>query len=367
MLLSNNDIKKIILEDIPILDVRAPIEFNEGHIPNSICISILNDDERAQVGTTYKQKGTQKATELGHQLVNGKVKEERVKKWKKFLERSENSILTCFRGGLRSKTAQSWLEDVGIKRKRIEGGYKAYRQFILQEITLLTPIAKLIVVGGNTGSGKTEILRELKSKKNVLDLEEYAHHRGSAFGSLGAQPAQAIFENRLATELIKFNLSDKIIIEDESRLIGQCIQPAFLFENIRNSELVLVEQTLEERVENTFNEYIKSTALNTENQNEGLKIFEQYKSSLKKISNRLGGLRFEEIMKDILHSQTEWLKNKNLESNKIWISKLLQFYYDPMYTDSLNRRKPKVLFRGTKNEVQEYLKEKAPARHMQAL
>lgn len=340
----------VVLESRPILDVRAPVEFADGHIPFSRCIPILEDEERAQVGTTYKDKGQDAAIALGHQLVQGKIKLARVNAWCDFLVQHENSLLTCFRGGLRSKTSQNWLNDAGIQRPRLDGGYKAFRQFLIDQMNTLSKSAALTVVSGTTGSAKTHLLNDLKSYRQVLDLEMRANHRGSAFGNLGMQPAQPTFENQLSYDLIHFSRTpfQKIIIEDESRLIGRCVIPDILFENLRSQSLIVISEPLSVRVENIFKDYISSNQINDQ-------LFEKFNHALNSISRRLGGLRFEEIKKDLSDSFAEWKSGRGLDSNRVWIEKLLKYYYDPLYLGSREKRDAKIAFSGTRQEVFEYL------------
>jgi len=348
---------KLFQEGFSFLDVRAPVEFAEGSLPDSINSPLLSDEERKQIGIIYKKEGPTAAIALGHKLVSGKIKEERLQAWLEDLKKNPNRLITCFRGGLRSKTVQEWCFDAGVARPRVEGGYKALRQFLMQAVDDFSSQGSLIVISGATGSAKTKLIRRLQAqKKDVLDLELYAHHRGSAFGSyLEPQPAQATFENRLAAQILKLKNQKNVLIEDESRLIGKSVQPESLFQLLRKSPIVLVEEPIQKRVENTFDDYILNSAINSDEEAKANPIFDRYLTSTKRIEKKLGGLRCQEVMKDIEMSRQDYLRGRGIESNKVWIEKLLHWYYDPLYFGSLQNREPQQLFKGTWQEVYEYL------------
>lgn len=339
----------IILQNTPILDVRAEIEFNEGHIPNSTCMPILNNEERALVGTHYKQQGQAAAIALGMKLVSGETKVQRLQEWRNFFRVYPEGLIACFRGGLRSKTTQAWLAEAGVDRPRLIGGYKAFRQFLIGQLELLARQSAFTVVSGATGSAKTHLLQALKSQRAVIDLEELANHRGSVFGSLGLQPSQAIFENRLSYVWIQMAHTEpgKFIIEDESRMIGRCAQPQAVFEKLRASSIVLIEEPIHRRVENIYHDYVHGQCSES--------MFDKYLLALQQISRRLGGLRHGEIKADIELARDQWRRTYETEINKLWIEKLLQYYYDPLYTNSLQRRQPNILFQGSRLAVFEYL------------
>ncbi|SFF22406.1 tRNA 2-selenouridine(34) synthase MnmH [Nitrosomonas sp. Nm166] len=345
--------QSIVLQSTPILDVRAEIEFNEGHIPHSTCLPILDNEQRASVGTLYKQQGQAAAIALGEQLVSGKAKQLRLQKWVNFFREYPQGLITCFRGGLRSKKAQAWLSELGIHRPRLAGGYKAFRHFLIDELMTLSKYSALTVVSGATGSAKTHLLRALKPYRAVLDLEKLANHRGSAFGNLGPQPQQAVFENHLSYAWIQMAQTQpvKYIIEDESRMIGRCIQPEVLFQNLRKSSIVLIEEPINIRIENIYQDYVQEQCSEA--------MFDKYFFALQQINRRLGGVRYAEIQSDLETARYQWRQGQGTEVNKIWIEKLLKYYYDPLYLNSLQRRQPRVLYRGSGSEVFEYLQSQA--------
>lgn len=347
------ELKIKLLQDCKIIDVRAPIEFAQGALPNSTNLPILDDDERALVGTCYKKVGREKAIELGHQIVSGDNKDTKIKKWKAFLNNHPDAIITCFRGGLRSQLSQSFLADLGVEIRRIENGYKEIRQYFIDELDSYSETENFRLLTGSTGSGKTKILKQASVFYPSVDLEELAQHRGSAFGSMkNPQPAQATFENSLSFEILKLRNSKSdlpFLYEDESRLIGSLHLPEKFFEKLRKASVIRVKVDLEERIENIFEDYIYPDD----------EIFVKYTKAIAKISKKLGTLRAHELIQDVTFSQKKFSEEGILESNKIWIEKLLVWYYDPMYTFSLSSRKPLIEFEGAPREIIEYLRAQA--------
>jgi tRNA 2-selenouridine synthase len=333
------------------LDVRAPVEYSEGHFPSSENIPLLNDEERALVGTTYKKKGQEAALEMGHKLVSGTVKDLRLQAWLHHLQQNPKRMILCFRGGLRSQTVQRWCADEGLHRPRVQGGYKAVRQHLIKRTQELAGSAKILILSGATGSGKTAGLKELQQKNDnfqALDLESLANHRGSAFGERpGGQPRQAQFENNLVCTWMKVNARNPesyLALEDESRSIGHVAIPDALFEKMRASEIVLIEENIEARAKHILQEYILELE-----EPQRPAAFESFKQSTKRIERKLGNARCSEILKDIESNR------QNLEANLVWITKLLKWYYDPLYEASLKRRNPKIAFQGPRTEALEYL------------
>ncbi len=355
--MNSAEFKNLFLQKTPLIDVRAPIEFNLGHLPGAVNLPILNDDERAIIGTTYKKEGNEAAVQLGYKLVSGEIKKDRLKKWEQFIVENPTSVIYCFRGGLRSKITQKWIEEIGILRPIIKGGYKKARQFLIEELAKFSEKNSLIILSGATGSGKTHFLSEVSSFYPTLDLEAMACHRGSAFGAMNKpQPTQINFENEIAISLLAFeDLPKPLLVEDESRLVGQRAVPKTFFDKMRASPVLWIEETLENRIQNIFQDYILDSMLEKE-QTAVLKVFAKYKTSVQSISKKLGGLRSQEIVSLLQKSETEFLSNKNLNFNKEWIEKLLVYYYDPMYMSSLQQRQVQVLFKGRREECAEYLK-----------
>lgn len=354
------DFKKLVLSGKNLIDVRAAIEFEQGHIPGAINLPILNNQERAYIGTTYKTSGRELAIQAGYDLVSGDNKLEKIRAWKtQVLQNPTETVIYCFRGGLRSQITQKWLQEVGLEVPLVVGGYKAVRSFLIQMIADQTLQNKFIPISGRTGSNKTKLILELKNTKlkNSLDLEGLANHKGSAFGRMGLQPVQAHFENKLAVELMKPSVGETIYIEDESRLIGRCVVPDVLFEKMRSSPIVWVDEDVAVRSQNILNDYVLSPLSVGSGPKEVLieKLFEQFMSSLNQIKNKLGGLRFSEIQQDMLKAKYQLIERDDIHANLTWIEKLLKYYYDPMYERSLEKRNPSILHKGNYKETLAYL------------
>ncbi|PWU20498.1 MAG: tRNA 2-selenouridine(34) synthase MnmH, partial [Bdellovibrio sp.] len=340
---------KLIEESWSILDVRSPGEFADNALPGSVNIPILTDEERAQIGTTYKHQGREAAIELGSRLVSGETKELRLQAWMNALAANPCSVITCWRGGLRSEVAQQWLAERGVERPRLKGGTKAFRRFLLRQMDEILSVQKFLVISGETGAGKTLCLRAAAQTRPVLDLEHLAKHRGSAFGAvLDHQPSQASFENLIAAELLRTsgNSHLPLLIEDESRMVGSLVAPQALFERLRASPVIFIDEPLAKRVENTLREYVLESDLQHSE-----KLQRYYRQSLQQISKRLGGERYRRCL-GILN---EAIQRADLELHRECISILLNDYYDPLYRKSFKIRQPQVIFRGSRAEVSEFL------------
>ena len=317
------------------IDVRSPCEFALGSIPGATNLPLLTDDERHQVGLAYKQQGQEAAIQLGHRLVCGGVKQARVDAWLSHLELDPTAFIYCFRGGLRSQITQAWLKERDRESVIVEGGYKALRNSLLRTIETLSPKLNFEVVSGLTGSGKTEYLKTCG--RPYIDLEALAVHRGSAFGAMSErQPTQIDFENRLAIELLKCSREPgPILIEDESQRLGDRLVPAVLFAQMTASPRLTLEVPIETRVETILRDYVFDSKLSRAGD---VSRFDDFRRSVRAISRKLGGLRATEILSDIDASEAEFKTSQTFESNRIWIRKLLDWYYDPLYNSSAPRR-----------------------------
>lgn len=355
--MSDINLRELFLNNTPLIDVRAPVEFALGHLPGAVNIPILNDQEREWIGTTYKKQGSDAAVKLGYQLVSGEVKESRLNKWVSYIKEHPETVLYCFRGGQRSQITQKWVAEAGINRPIISGGFKSARNFLIDEIKNAANENSYYIVSGTTGSGKTQFLQDVQKYNPVVDLEALASHRGSAFGAMDRpQPSQINFENQLALELLKFKNSRKpILIEDESHTIGRCAIPKVFFDKMRASQVIWIEEPLQTRVQNIFQDYLLQ---HTKYQPEINipRVLNKYKISIQAISKKLGGLRAQELLSIIDLSEKYFFETGNLEPNKEWIEKLLVYYYDPIYLASLDRRKVDIVFKGSKFQCEEFVK-----------
>ncbi|MGP8215948.1 MAG: tRNA 2-selenouridine(34) synthase MnmH [Bacteroidia bacterium] len=242
----------------PVIDVRTPAEFEHGHIPGAVNIPLFSNEERVIIGTLYKQEGKKPAMLKGMELVSPK--------FSGFIRAAETIsntgtlLVHCWRGGMRS-SGMAWLfEWYGFKVFTLQNGYKAFRRMALE--TFSQP-RSLKILAGRTGSGKTLVLKEIeKLGKTIIDLEELAHHKGSAFGTLGEepQPTQEMFENELAVSLLSIPVTETIWVEDESQNVGKCLIPIDFFTQMRNANVYYVDLPLEKRVEYLVEAYGKYSA-----------------------------------------------------------------------------------------------------------
>ena len=232
-----------------LLDVRSPAEFAQGHIPGAINLPLFSDAERAEIGTLYKQDGRPAAVRRGLALVGPRLESMATE-----LERhaaatpGEPLRLHCWRGGMRSGSV-TWLAGtLELPVQLLPGGYKAFRRWVLERFERPWPVRLL---GGRTGSGKTELLLALRQRGvAVVDLEGLAHHRGSSFGALGLppQPSSEHYENRIATELHALAGANAIWLEAESSQVGRCRIPAGLWRQMRESPVLEVRRPIDQRV-----------------------------------------------------------------------------------------------------------------------
>jgi tRNA 2-selenouridine synthase len=301
-------------ETFPVIDVRSPLEFKAGHFPGAINIPIFDDDERAIVGTVYKKEGRNPAILEGLKLTGPTMH----KKLEQALNLATDGklLVHCWRGGMRSE-AMAWLFSLGgIETFVLEGGYKSYRHYILEQ---LTEKRKIIVLGGMTGSSKTHILNYIKEiGHQVIDLEGLACHKGSAFGSLGQppQPSTEQFVNDLYARWRKLKPDAPVWLEDESRNIGTVFMPDSFYGNMQESSTVVLKMDIKTRLPRLMEEY---------------SVFSpgSLRESIMKISKRLGGDNTRDAILAVDSGDI---------AKAIGISLI---YYDKAYQYSLRKKDPK--------------------------
>ncbi|GAB4365583.1 MAG: tRNA 2-selenouridine(34) synthase MnmH [Elainellaceae cyanobacterium] len=294
-----------------ILDVRSPAEYEQGHIPGAVSFPLFSNEERAIVGTCYKQQGRDAAVELGFEIAGPKCAE--------FVKRAKTIApdrlvrVHCWRGGMRSEAIAWILGMAGFKVSLLIGGYKAFRRWVLGSFEHPKPI---IVLGGMTGSGKTEILTALADQgAQTLDLEELANHRGSSYGSLGLpdQPSNEHFENRVAVRWARLSPQRPVWVEAESKRIGTCRIPEPLFRQMEQASVLEVTRSRVERVNTLVEIY-------------GAADIPQLIMATERIRKRLGGQRTQQAI--------EFLRQGNLAE----ACNIILDYYDKTYTYDLQRR-----------------------------
>lgn len=357
--LDSDDYFQLFLNDTPMIDTRAPIEFAQGAFPNSVNLPLMSDAEREQVGTCYKRQGQDAAIELGHRLVSGELKQQRVDSWREFARKHPGGYIYCFRGGLRSHTSRQWMKDAGIEYPLINGGYKAMRHFLIELTEQQSELRPWLVLSGRTGTGKTRVLDRLPHQS--LDLEGLANHRGSSFGRrVTPQPSQINFENALAIRLLKLQQASSgcLMVEDESRLIGSLNVPLSLYQAMGQAPIAVLEEPMELRVDQVKADYVDD--LSAEyiahfGPEEGVQQYAQYMlASLDRVKKRLGGERHQQITAQMQAALDLQLQQGKTDLHRDWIEAMLGQYYDPMYDYQLDKKKDRVQFRGNQAAVQEW-------------
>ncbi|MGM0558386.1 MAG: tRNA 2-selenouridine(34) synthase MnmH [Myxococcota bacterium] len=265
--------------DHPVFDVRTPSEYGDGHIPGAQNLPLFSDEDRAEVGTAYKQKGRHDAIKIGLDIVGPKMRA-LVEAVEAVVPVPDPVLLHCWRGGMRSSSVGWLLELYGYDVVLLDGGYKRYRNWVLD--ILETDFDSLAVVGGLTGSGKTEVLHRLADAgEQVLDLEGLARHRGSAFGAIGQEPrTQQNFDNRMAERITELDTSRRVWVEDESRMVGRCAIPDAFWDQKQRAPIYFYELSQERRIARLVADY-------------GDLPGEPLRSAFEDISKRLGGRRTE--------------------------------------------------------------------------
>jgi tRNA 2-selenouridine synthase len=300
----------------PVIDVRSPGEFAHGHIPGAINIALFDDEERAKVGTKYKQVSKEAAILLGLDIVGPKLSTF-VKQAKKLAPDGE-VLVHCWRGGMRSGSFAWLLNTAGIKVTTLQKGYKAYRNEVLH---FFEQPFSFVILAGKTGSGKTALLQELANLgEQVIDLEALAHHKGSSFGSIGEKPQPSIeqFENDLHAAFQTLDVNKRIWLEDESLNIGTVRIPLAMYTQMRQAPVIFVDVPKEQRIRRLVHDYTGYAHYLLE-------------EALQRIKKRMGGLHFTKAM--------EALQTKDYTT----VADLSLVYYDKAYLHGLSKRESNMV------------------------
>ncbi|GAB1545413.1 tRNA 2-selenouridine(34) synthase MnmH [Scytonema sp. NUACC21] len=304
-----------------IIDVRSPSEYGEDRIPSAINLPVLNDAERAQVGTIYKQDSPFTARKIGAALVANNISHHLTQHFAA-KGKDYHPLVYCWRGGQRSNSIASVLTQIGWRVTVVEGGYKTYRAYVREQLEKLPEKFTYKILCGLTGSGKTHILQRMRLNPDaqVLDLEALAKHRGSLLGEewdgqASPQPSQKYFESLLLQQLQSFNPNQTVWVESESNKIGQVYLPQSLWEKMKQASCVEIQIPLAARVQYLLQEYPHMTT-------------HPYilKAKLEKLKSRYG--------KEKLR---EWYRLIDAEKWETFVENMLDFHYDPTYRKSMQR------------------------------
>ncbi|MGC9387069.1 MAG: tRNA 2-selenouridine(34) synthase MnmH [Hydrogenovibrio sp.] len=352
-----DDFKRIVLDEVPLMDVRAPVEFAQGAFEMATNLPLMNDAEREAVGRCYQQQGHEQAVKLGHRLVNQATRAPRLAAWQAFMNAHPTAMLYCFRGGMRSKIAQQWLADSGYTLPRLKGGYKAFRRYLIDFLEAVPQAFQQAgirpqVLAGRTGCGKTLLLKRLR---NQVDLEGLANHRGSAFGRhVSPQPTQINFENALAMALMRFQSQNynTLVLEDEAANIGSVSIPKGVFDFFKSGGHVVLEATLEARLAITHEEYVVQAQAEYAQFDDWAQFMTH---AFERIRKRLGGERYQRVLTYFDQACQQQRQQGVLDGHYAWIEVLLTEYYDPMYDYQIRKKQRKVDFSGDSQAVSDYL------------
>ena len=351
----SDDYLSIFINDTPLMDVRAPVEFSKGAFPAASNIPLLDDEQREQIGIQYKKAGEEEAIELGLKLATPEIRQQRLQRWKQFCERHSDGYLYCFRGGLRSRTTQQWIREQGIEYPLIKGGYKAMRRFLIDELEKSVNQIPLVIVSGLTGCGKTRVLKQISRH---IDFEGIANHRGSAFGRdpLDQQPSIIDWENQVSIEFLKLRERQAItpvFIEDEGRRIGRISIPDNLFAKMQAAPRAILQVDTETRVrliaedyiENAWPQYCSDYGEEAESEFSAFVL-----DNLCRIQKRLGGERYQRVKQCFQSALRTFYQTSKVDAFYDGILILLKQYYDPMYRYQLASKNANIIFEGNERE-----------------
>jgi len=353
------DYLSLFLNDTPLMDVRAPIEVAKGSFPYSINHPLLDNQQRHEIGIRYKEQGEQSAIQLGLDLATPEIRAERYKQWIDFCKKNPEGYLFCFRGGLRSRTTQQWLKEQGFHYPLVTGGYKAMRRFLIDKLEENIKALNVLSITGPTGSGKTRVLKKIN---HHVDFEGIAQHRGSAFGRnpQDTQPSNIDWENAVSVGFLNHRHhfpNARLFVEDEGKLIGRVSMPKNLELMCKSNQLVLLEESMEQRIKMTQEDYIDSLWPEYQKAHpiDSEKHFSEYVlGSLSRIKKRLGGDRYKDMNNCFVSALKHFLSTGDSNKFSDGIHILLRDYYDPMYAYQRSKREGQIIFQGNRSEVIEW-------------
>jgi tRNA 2-selenouridine synthase len=355
---SDRDLLELLVNQTPLIDVRAPIEFTRGALPGAVNLPLLNDEERATIGTEYKENGQTSAIELGHRIITGENLAHKMKAWREFAERYPRAWIYCFRGGLRSQSVHAALTKSGLQLSLIPGGYKRLRQLLIDIIETTSSKENFAVISGLTGSGKSVFLRRLARETRVCDLELHARHRGSSFGrQVESQPTQINFENELAVALYRLwsQPPAPILIEDESRTIGRIVIPPALFGRLSHSPMFVIEKPLETRARFLISIYLLENYGLTDGAPSDPVKLQALRSDMHRnvdgIARALGGKDTAFFKSAIDSAIADHNRTNKIDSHLPWVQHLLTRYYDPLYERHISQQAARIVARGSEDEI----------------
>ncbi len=354
-----NDYLNLFLNDAPMMDVRAPVEFDKGAFPHTQNVPLLDDRQRELIGTRYKDAGQDEAIKLGLELMTPEIREQRLRDWSAFTSAHPRGYLYCFRGGLRSRTTQAWLKEQGIDYPLIKGGYKAMRTFLIEQIEQTVEQVPFVILGGLTGSGKTRVLQKIRYQ---IDLEGLANHKGSAFGRSvdDFQPTPINFENALSIACLKYRHrypGAGLLLEDEGKLIGRLLLPINFYQKMLKAPRILLQRSLDERVAITRDDYV-TLSWPEYQRHHGDAAEQRYSEfwfgSLDRIQKRLGGERHARLKQIVQVALQGLFARGEVEGFDEALRILLDEYYDPMYRYQLDSKPVDILFEGDESAIVEW-------------
>ncbi|TGG90240.1 tRNA 2-selenouridine(34) synthase MnmH [Natronospirillum operosum] len=358
MIIQPQDFASLLLQNRPLMDVRAPVEFARGAFPSARNLPLLDDDQRHQIGLRYAEAGEEAAIALGLELATPATRQARLDAWAGFIERHPGGALYCFRGGLRSRTTQEWLQAEGLDYPLVRGGYKALRRFLLDQMQALIERGNIRTLAGPTGSGKTQVVHAWPQS---VDLEGLARHKGSAFGrEFVPQPSQIDWEHAMTLDWLRRrdDSSAPVLMEDESRLIGRIHLPPELQVLLQSAPEIRLEASLQQRVERLREDYVMTIVRHYQHSEPGhcwQRVADHIGDNLTRIRKRLGGARHQALLAAVPDAVAALRDHGDWGGFDGIIRSLLQDYYDPMYQYQLTRYQRRQVFTGTHDEVLAWL------------